>query len=285
MRRRGRPGHPRTWLDKVRAAFFIALIHVMPAVALLQGTRQSDWVAFFVFYCTFAVSATVVLHRYFAHGSFATSRIFQGVMATVACTMFVDPISFVGKHRLHHKYSDTPRDVHSPDDGFWFCWIGSLVDEGYSDAEVVAAAKDLARYPELRWLHANFIVPGLALWGILLAIGGFSAFAIGYCLSLAVVLNQASLVNYCCHRWGYRSFATRDQSRNNPVVALLTLGEGWHNNHHRFPRSARAGLGRWEIDPLYGVIRTMAAIGLVWDVIVAEPDGRSGVNPKVDISM
>jgi stearoyl-CoA desaturase (delta-9 desaturase) len=124
------------------------------------------------------------------------------------------------------------------------------------------------QFPELRWLHANFLIPGLVTWAPVFAIGGFSMFAIGYCLPLAIVLNQASLVNYVCHRWGYRSFVTKDQSRNNPIVAALTLGEGWHNNHHRYPRSARAGLGRWEIDPLYGLIRLMAALGLAWNVIV-----------------
>lgn len=283
MRKRVRPGRPRSWFEKGRAAFFIALIHVVPAIALVRGTHAIDWMIFAVLYPTFALSGTLVLHRYFAHQSFTTSRLFQGVMGFTACTMFLDPISFVGKHRLHHRYSDTSRDVHSPNDGFWFCWFGSLVDEGYADAEIVAAARDLARYPELRWLHANFLVPGLTAWAIVFAIGGFSSFAVGYCLSLALVQNQASLINYCCHRWGYRRFATKDQSRNNPVVAALTLGEGWHNNHHRFPRSARAGLTPWEIDPLYGLIRAMGALGLVWNIIVPEPDGRSRVGQRSNV--
>ena len=274
LRTRVRPGRRRPWLHRARAAFFIALIHVMPAIALSRGTHPVDWMVFAVLYPTFALSGTLVLHRYFAHRSFATSRLFQAVMGATACTMFLDPISFVGKHRLHHRYSDTSRDVHSPNDGFWFCWFGSLVDEGYADEEIVEAARDLARYPELRWLHRNFLVPGLATWAIVVWIGGISALAIGYCLSLALVQNQASAVNYFCHRWGYRRFNTTDQSRNNAAVAVLTLGEGWHNNHHRFPRSARAGLTRWEIDPLYGVIRTLGALGLVWNIIVAESDGR-----------
>ena len=274
MGRRIRPGRPRTWIHRARATFFIGLVHIAPIVAIVRGTRPADWVGFAIFYAMFAVSATVILHRYFAHGSFATNRVTQAVMATMASTMFVDPISFVGKHRLHHQFADTDRDVHSPNDGFWFCWFGSLVDEGYSDEEIVAAARDLARYPELRWLHANFVVPGLLVWAVLVTIGGFSLFAIGYCLSLAIVLNQASLVNFGCHRWGYRTYATRDDSRNNGLVAALTLGEGWHNNHHRFPRSARAGLRRWEIDPWYGVIRAMAVLGLAWNIVVADPDSR-----------
>jgi stearoyl-CoA desaturase (delta-9 desaturase) len=282
MARRTRPGQTRTWFDKGRAVFFIGLIHIAPAIALVRGTNRADWLALAVLYPAFAFSATIVLHRYFAHGSFRTGRLMQGAMGAVASTMFVDPISFVGKHRLHHRFADTPRDVHSPHEGFWYCWLGSLVDEGYSDEEIVAAAADLTRYPELRWLHANFIVPGLVVWGGLFAIGGFSMFAIGYCLSLAVVLNQASLVNYCCHRWGYRTYATRDESRNNALVAALTLGEGWHNNHHRFPRSARAGLAPGEVDPLYGIIRVMAALGLARDVVVAKPDSGPRTNATSD---
>jgi stearoyl-CoA desaturase (delta-9 desaturase) len=265
---RRRPGQPRAAWEKSRAAFFVALIHVAPIVAIVLGIQRRDWIAFAVFYPIFGLSATLVLHRYFAHHSFATSRTLQAVMGTMTCTMFLDPVSFVGKHRLHHRFSDTERDVHSPTQGFWYCWFESLVDEGYSDAEIVDAARDLMRYPELRWLHRHFIVVGLAAWAVVFLLGGFSMFAIGYCLPLAIVLNQASLVNYACHRWGYRRFTTPDQSRNNAIVAALTLGEGWHNNHHRFPRSARAGLGRWEIDPLYGVIRLMAAMGLAWNVVV-----------------
>jgi len=257
----------RSWFDRSRAGFFLALVHIAPLVAILLGTRPADWIAFIILYPVVALSTGIALHRYFAHASFATSRTLQFVMGVVACTTFVDPVSFAGKHRLHHKFSDTARDVHSPEAGFWFCWFGSLIDEGYSDAELLAAARDLMRYPELRWLHDHFMVPGLLVWAALFAVGGFSTFTIGYCLSIVVVLHQTSAVNYFCDRWGYRRYATGDRSRNNVVVALLTFGEGWHNNHHRFPRSARAGVAWWEVDLLYGVIRLLATFGLVWDVV------------------
>ena len=272
-----RPGGTRTAYDRWSAAAFIAVIHLAPMVAVILGTRTTDWVAFLTLYPIFAVSTGVVLHRFFAHRSFATSRFLQFLLGWVACVMFVDPVSFAGKHRLHHRFSDTDRDVHSPDAGFWFCWFGSLVDEGYSDDELVDAASDLMQFPELRWLHRNFFVPGIIVCAMLFAAGGFSLFAIGYCLNMAVVLNQSSALNYFCHRWGYRRYATRDHSRNNIVVAVLTFGEGWHNNHHRYPASARAGVTRWELDPLFGVIRLLAACRLIWDVRIAS-DGRRVVS-------
>jgi len=263
---RQRFGAGRGWAERGRALFFLVLIHAAPAAALATGTRRADWIAFVVLYLLFALATGIGLHRYFAHAAFATSRPLQFMIGIVTCAMFVDPISFAGKHRLHHKYSDTPRDVHSPRDGFWFCWYGSLIDEGYSNEQVVSMAKDLCRYPELFWLHRNFMLPGLGLWTLIFAVGGFSMFAIGYCLSLALVTNLTSALNYFCHRWGYRRYATVDESMNNAVIAVLTLGEGWHNNHHYAPSSARAGHVWWEVDLLYWVIRLLARCGLVWNV-------------------
>ncbi len=274
--RHERFGRERGWFERSRAFFFIVLIHAMPLAAVASGTRRADWIAFAVLYLVFALAAGIALHRYFAHASFATSRWLQFIMGFAACAMFVDPISFAGKHRLHHKHSDTPRDVHSPQAGFWFCWFGSLIDEGYSNEEIAAMAKDLRRYRELVWLHENFLLPGLAVWALIFAIGGFSMFGIGYCLSIAVVLNSTSALNYVCHRWGYRRYPTLDGSTNNLAVALLTFGEGWHNNHHHAPASACTGQVWWEVDILYGVIRCLAACGLVWNVRISSDD-RAGV--------
>jgi stearoyl-CoA desaturase (delta-9 desaturase) len=265
-KRRERFGRERTRFDRARTLFFIILIHTAPIAAIATGTRRADWIAFAMLYFVFALATGIALHRYFAHASFATSRVFQFIMGFAACATFVDPISFAGKHRLHHKHSDTPRDVHSPREGFWFCWYGSLIDEGYSNEEITAMAKDLWRYPELVWLHKNFLLPGLSVWALMFALGGFSMFAIGYCLSIALVLNLTSALNYVCHRWGYRRYPTSDGSTNNVALALLTLGEGWHNNHHHAPTSARAGHAWWEMDFLYWIIRLLAACRLVWNV-------------------
>ena len=116
------------------------------------------------------------------------------------------------------------------------------------------------------WLHRNWQLPGLALCLLALLIGGVSGLAVGVLLGSAFLLNSSSAVNYFCHRYGRRRFDTRDDSTNNFVVALLTLGEGWHNNHHRYPVSARAGFCWWELDLYYLLIRAWEAVGLVWDV-------------------
>jgi stearoyl-CoA desaturase (delta-9 desaturase) len=257
----------RTFVDRTRAAVFLLAVHFAPVVAVFTGTSRSDWLAFAATYPVLAFSTGVALHRFFAHRSFATSRVMQFAMGVLACTVFVDPVRFAGKHRLHHRFSDARGDVHSPRDGLWFCWIWSLIDEGYTDADFIAEASDLMAFPELRWLHHTFAVPGLIAGAGFFALGGFSMLAIGYCLSVTIVVHQSSALNYCCHRWGYRRFETKDASRNNAVIALLTFGEGWHNNHHRFPRSARTGATRLEVDAFYWVIRLMAMLRLVWNII------------------
>lgn len=256
----------RSALEKCRAVVFLAAVHVLPVVAIVRGTTAADWVTFGVVYVVLAFSVGIGLHRYFAHRAFRTSRPFQFLLGVAACAAFTDPIAFAGKHRIHHRRADREGDTHSPDDGFWTCWFWSLVDEGYADADLVRAARDWVRYPELRWLHRWFLVPGVAVGGAMVVVGGFSRLAIGYCLALALLLNLASSVNYVCHRWGSRRYATRDQSRNNALIALLSFGEGWHNNHHHYPNTARAGFVWWEIDLLYWVIRLLAALGLVWHV-------------------
>jgi len=150
-----------------------------------------------------------------------------------------DPISFAGKHRIHHKYADNEGDVHSPHGGFWFCWFGSLFDDGCTDEEIQAMARDLTKFPELAWLPRFFWVPRVALGAATYALGVLSMFAIGFCSSRAMIIHGASAVNYFCHVFGTQRYATGDKSRDNALVALLTFGEGWHNNHHHFPAAAR----------------------------------------------
>lgn len=244
----------------------ILLLHVCPIIALVVGTNTVDWIVFAIMWPILAVASTLGLHRYFAHKSFRTSRAFQGFLAFGAAVSFGDPIGFAGKHRIHHKYSDQEQDVHSPRQGIWQCWIGSLVDCGHTEADVNRHAKDLFRYPELVWLHENKRVTGLALALIFYTIGGFSMLAIGYALAVTTVMHLAGAVNYFCHCSGSRRFDTNDASRNNWFIALLSLGEGWHNNHHRFQSSARAGFYWWEIDMVYWIICLLEQVGLVWNV-------------------
>jgi stearoyl-CoA desaturase (delta-9 desaturase) len=258
--------HARTRRERAFIAAQIVLLHLCVVVALIAGTKPIDWLLFAILYPIQFAGVAICLHRYFAHHSFHTSRAFQFALALAAASSFGDPIRFAGKHRLHHQHADGPDDPHTPLHGFWASWFGSHVDSGYSEEEIGAQVPWLWRYPELRWLHRNSRLPALLLCVMAFMLGGFSTVAIGVLLGVVLVLHKSSAVNYCCHKFGSRRFVTDDQSTNNFLVALFTCGEGWHNNHHRYPVSARAGFRWWEIDMFYWVICVWEALGLVWDV-------------------
>lgn len=246
--------------------FLIAVIHALPLWYLINGPDRSDWILFAVIFPFQGIGVVIGLHRYFAHHSFSTSRGFQFFLALCAASAFGDPIGFAGKHRLHHRHTDQQDDPHTPRHGFWSCWFGSLADSRYTDEEILAQVPRLTRYPELLWLHRHMQLPGLVLCLIAFLIGGMSGMAVGVLFGVAMLINHSSAVNYFCHKFGRRRFDTDDDSTNNVMVSLLTLGEGWHNNHHRYPVSARAGFCWWELDLYYWLICLWEAVGLVWEV-------------------
>lgn len=252
--------------DRIRTGILIALMHLVPLWVIITGTTAKDWLWFAAIYPFQAIGVGICLHRYFAHNAFKTSRWFQFVLALFCASTFGDPIRFAGKHRLHHLHTDCENDTHSPKQGFWFSWLGSHIDSRYTDEQICAQVPNLTRYPELMWLHRHSLAPGFALCGIVFLAGGFSAMAVGVLLGASILVHQSSAVNYICHRFGRRRFETDDLSTNNFIVSLLVFGEGWHNNHHRYPVSARAGFCWWEIDMFYWVICLWEALGLVWDV-------------------
>ena len=249
----------------------IALMHVLVGIALVRGPTTADWLAFAVLYPLGAIGVGIAMHRYFAHGAFTTSRPFRFFLALCASLSFGNALFFAGKHRIHHRHSDREGDVHAPAQGWWHCWFGSMLDCGYTRTEIEAEIGDHLAAPELRWLYRHPTAPGLVVCALLFAWGGFTAMAIGGLLGPVLLLHQSSAVNYFCHVSGYRRFRTRDASTNHPVVALLTYGEGWHNNHHRFPRAAHAGMRWWEPDLFFYIICLFEALGLVWQVQRVEP--------------
>lgn len=283
--------------ERRKAAFLIGLMHIAPVVGLLLGPNPLDWRILACVYPFQAIGIGVALHRYFAHRSFKTSRPFQFFLALCSSVVFGDPVGFAGKHRIHHRNVDRETDVHTPLHGWWACWIGSLLDSGHGEDEILSQATDLRRYPELMWLHRNAKVPGLTLIGLAAifgggvagleggfvagVLGGFTAGTIGVCLPTVFAIHQTSAVNYFTHKYGTRRFETSDHSTNNFLVALFTWGEGWHNNHHRYPRSARAGFEWWEIDPFFWAIWLFERVGLVWDVRRPPPElTRPHVTPE-----
>lgn len=223
---------------------------------------------------------TAFYHRCFAHRAFKTSRAMQlagAVMGNMA--MQRGALWWVSKHRRHHQHADTPEDAHSPrDHGLLWSHMVWFMECRHSETEEELVA-DLAKFPELRFLDRHpFLVP-MTLAGSMFAAGAVLAAAWptlgtgpwqmllwGWLIPTMAMNHVTFCVNSVAHRFGTRRFDTRDESRNNLLVALLTFGEGWHNNHHRYPSSARQGFYWWELDVTYCLLRCLSWIGLVWDL-------------------
>jgi stearoyl-CoA desaturase (Delta-9 desaturase) len=215
------------------------------------------------------VLVTAGYHRYFAHRAFKTSRVFQFLLAILTQTAGErGVIWWASHHRWHHKHSDTPRDVHSARlRGFWYAHIGWIFSNSWTDTEP-ALVKDLERFPELRLLnHPAFEIIPMATFGLtVLLLGGLPTFVWAFLVSSVLVWHGSFSINSLAHLIGRRRFETTDDSRNSFVLAVATTGEGWHNNHHHYPSSARQGFRWWEIDMTYYVLWLLARFGLIWDL-------------------
>ncbi len=223
-------------------------------------------------------------HRYFSHRTYSTSRWFQLLLAFLGGTALQKgALWWAANHRHHHRYSDTPLDVHSPTQrGFWWAHVGWILSPRFEKTDY-GSIKDLAKYPELRFLNDHYLLPP-ALFGLtLFLLGGWHAFVWGFVVSTVVLWHGTFAINSLAHVFGRRRFQTTDTSRNSLSLALLTLGEGWHNNHHYFPGSMRQGFYWWQVDVAGYVIRGLARLGLVWDVRTAPQKvlelGRGRIRP------
>ncbi len=210
---------------------------------------------------------TVGFHRCLSHHAFKTSRWFRFALASAGCTALQKgPLWWVVHHRQHHTHSDAEGDVHSPVvGGFWYGHCGWLFARDLMRPDH-ATVKDLTRYPELVWLDRLWMLPGLLAAGLCYVAGGWAGVVWGYCLSTVLIFQITFAVNSAGHLWGPQRFDTGEGSRNNPVLGILAMGDGWHNNHHRAPTSARHGLAWYEFDMSYLVIRLLRRVGLVWGV-------------------
>jgi stearoyl-CoA desaturase (Delta-9 desaturase) len=209
---------------------------------------------------------TAGYHRYFSHRSFRTSRAFQAVLAALAQTgVQRGVIWWAARHRRHHRFADTPSDEHSPRHGFWWSHLGWSTSPTSSGTDVTMV-RDLMKFPELRLLDRRKHTPAAVLAVCLLAIGGVHAVIWGFFVSTVLLWHGTFTINSLAHVVGRRRYATPDDSRNNWLLALITFGEGWHNNHHHYMSSARQGFRWWEIDLTYYGLRALEVVGLVWDV-------------------
>src|SRR5215813_15177302 len=206
-------------------------------------------------------------HRYFSHRSYSTSRAFQFVLAFMSqTTTQKSVIWWASKHRHHHLHSDTGHDVHSPrHHGFIYSHLGWIFSRKH-DGPDLAKVTDLTRYPELMWLHKVEVLPAVILAGLCYLVAGWSGLVVGFLWSTVLVYHATFCINSLAHVSGRKRYVTGDDSRNNWLLAVFTMGEGWHNNHHAYQSSVRQGFRWWEIDPTYYVLRMLSWVGLVWDL-------------------
>jgi stearoyl-CoA desaturase (Delta-9 desaturase) len=206
-------------------------------------------------------------HRYFSHRAYSTSRAFQFVLAFLSqTTTQKSVIWWASKHRHHHFHSDTGQDVHSPrHHGFIYSHLGWIFARRH-DTPDLAKVTDLTRFPELMWLHRNEQVPAIALALLCFLLAGWSGLVVGFLWSTVLVYHATFCINSLAHVSGSKRYVTGDDSRNNWLLAIFTMGEGWHNNHHAYQSSVRQGFKWWEFDPTYYLLRALSWTGLVWDL-------------------
>jgi stearoyl-CoA desaturase (delta-9 desaturase) len=257
-----------------RRVYFNALsipywgVHVLAIVGIaILGFSWLGLGLALLFYVPRMFFVTAAYHRYFSHRSYKTSRWFQFVLALGATsTAQKGPLWWAAHHRIHHKLSDAPGDLHSVmQSGFWWAHHGWILSRDLEDTDY-SRIKDFSKYRELRWLNTWWIVPVIGVATATFVAGGFFALVWAFAVCQVMCWHGTFTINSLSHVWGNRRYATDDDSRNNPVLAVITMGEGWHNNHHHYQVSARQGFYWWEIDCTYYVLRVLAAVGVVWDL-------------------
>src|SRR5215813_2326688 len=249
------------------SAIPFVLVHLACAAAIWTGiTWQAVAIGFLLYWLRiFAIGAGY--HRYFSHRAFSTSRAFQFILALLSqSTAQKSVLWWAAKHRHHHLHSDTERDVHSPrHKGFWYSHVGWIFVRNHGKTDLVKVA-DFARYPELMWLHRYELVPAVALGVLCFVIAGWSGLVVGFFWSTVLVYHATFCINSLAHVHGRKRYVTGDDSRNNWFLALFTMGEGWHNNHHACQSSVRQGFRWWEIDPTFYILKGLSKLRIVWDL-------------------
>ena len=259
------------------SAWAFWLIHLIPLLAIFTSITRFDVLLLVLLYFTRMFFVTGGMHRYFAHRSYKLNRFWQfwmGVGGTFGGQK--GPLWWASHHRNHHRYSDTAKDPHSSQKGFLWCHLGWFLCKRYHKPEM-DVVQDLAKYPEIRWLERNHWIPQVFLGVTIWLIGGYhtgtwdattawSALWFAFFLSMVLVWHGTFTINSLAHLFGRQRYRTGDTSRNSLILALITNGEGWHNNHHHSPSSAKQGFYWWEIDLTYYVLVMLSWVGIVKDL-------------------
>ena len=265
--------------DWIGSVAFIG-VHLACLMAFWTG---ASWAAIGMFVFTYVLrmfGITGAFHRYFSHRTYKTSRWFQFLLGWVGTSAAQQgPLWWAAHHRHHHRHSDDEEDIHSPiQRGFYWSHVGWVICKKYEKTNV-KAIPDFAKFPELRFLNNFHIIPPIVLalsvygFGWLCAryapglhTNGMQMLVWGFFVSTTLLYHCTFSINSVAHVFGKRRFNTTDHSRNNFWLAVMTLGEGWHNNHHRCPYSEKQGMYWWEVDVSHYILKCLAAVGLVWDI-------------------
>lgn len=266
-------------LDWVRAIPFL-LLHLSCLAVFFVGWSTTAVLMAVFFYALRMFAITGFYHRYFSHRSFKTSRWFQFLFAAIGnASAQRGPLWWAAHHRHHHIHSDEETDLHSPrEHGLFWSHLGWFLAES-NFATRYQSIKDFAKFPELRFLNRfDILVP--VLFGIFvfslgafleafvpsLGTNGWQMLVWGFCISTVLLYHGTFMINSMAHKMGRARYKTGDDSRNSLILALITLGEGWHNNHHHYPASTRQGFYWWEIDITYYILKVFSWLGLIWDL-------------------
>jgi stearoyl-CoA desaturase (Delta-9 desaturase) len=249
------------------SAIPFVLVHLACIAAVWTGVTPVAVAICVVLYWLRIFAIGAGYHRYFSHRAYSTSRLSQFVLAVLAqSTAQKSVLWWAAKHRHHHLHSDTEFDVHSPrHKGFVYSHLGWIFDRRHDATDLVKVA-DFTRYRELMWLHKYELVPAVALGVLCFLIGGWSGLVVGFFWSTVCVYHATFCINSLAHVCGKRRYVTGDDSRNNWLLAIFTMGEGWHNNHHAFQSSVQQGFKRWEIDPTFRILKALSRAGIIWDL-------------------
>ncbi len=247
------------------AAFI--LVHLAPLAAFWTGVTTTSVILAVTLYVVRMFGVTAGYHRYFSHRSFKTSRVGQFLFAFLAMSSAQKSVLWwAALHRHHHRHSDDPEDVHSPvHRGFFYSHVGWIFDKKH-DATRVEEVPDLTKYPELVFLDRHQLIPAIVLGVLCFLIDGWPGLFIGFFLSTVFLYHGTFFINSLAHVHGNQRYVTGDDSRNNWWLAIITLGEGWHNNHHAYQRSTRQGFRWYEIDITYYLLKALSWVGFVWDL-------------------
>lgn len=281
MTKKGATGSSNKFVNGIKQWVFFG-VHAMCLAALWTGISWIAVITCLALYYIRMFGITAGYHRYFSHRSYKTSRAFQFFLAWLgASAAQKGPIWWAGHHRHHHQHSDTEEDVHSPiKESIWWAHVGWVLSPHFvkDRPELV---KDLLKFPEIKFLDKYNLIPPIALavfmyyFGVYLenfhpqlGTNGMQMLVWGFFISTVLLYHGTFLVNSAAHLVGKKRFETGDHSKNSLIISLLTMGEGWHNNHHRYPGSERQGFYWWEIDISHYILKVLSWLGLVWDLRV-----------------